>query len=410
MIGCTKLLCGKATVSEVLRYSGVDPRDVPAKMLQFSTKNSPLVVWNTTRRCNLRCAHCYISAEDREFSGELTTEEARAMIADLADMKVPVLMFSGGEPLLRKDFYELGKYATDIGIRAVVSTNGTLIDKEAAERIVASGFKYVGVSLDGLKSTHDRFRGVKGAYERAIKGLENCLDAGTKPGARFTLTKWNYNDLPGLVDEVIDRGIPRFCMYHLVYSGRGEEIAGIDTTLQQKREAIDYMISKSFELADAGIDMELLTVDNHADGVYILKYIEKNQPERYEEAKKLLLARGGCSAGDKFSNVDPSGEVHLCQFWGHLSLGNVKDRKFSDIWLDENNELLKKMRNKPAYLKGKCGECSYAGLCAGCRIRAEHATGDIWEEDPACYLDREEVVLKEPLESGGGVCTPSKGR
>ncbi len=391
MIGCTKLLCGTATVSDAVKYKGMPSNEIPAKMLQFSTESRPLVVWNMTRRCNLRCMHCYIQSEDKDYSGELTTEEAKEFIDDLAKAEVPVLLFSGGEPLIRKDFYELARYATDKKIRAVVSTNGTLITKEAAKKMKESGIEYVGISLDGGPETHNKFRGQPNAFEKSIEGIKNAMDEGLRAGVRFTLNQLNYDDLDEVIDIVVREGIPRFCMYHLVYAGRGKEIAELDVTKDQSREVIEKLMKKSIELHDAGVDVEILTTDNHADGAYIYDYVLENEPERADEVMELLKMHGGCSAGHKFANVDNLGNVHACQFWGHKTLGNVREKPFSEIWNDPDNEFLAMMREKHKHLKGKCGKCKHNTICGGCRIRAEAIHGDIWEEDPQCYLTEDEI-------------------
>ncbi len=385
MIGCTKLLCGTATVSDLVKY-GRSSRSLPPHMLQFSSDATPIVVWNMTNRCNLRCRHCYIEAEDKAYGGELTTAEAKTFIDDLADMKVPVLLFSGGEPLLRDDLYELGAYAAARGIRPVISTNGTLITPEAARRIKEAGFQYVGVSIDGDEEVHDFFRGRKGCFAETLQGIRNSLAAGNKTGVRFTANKLNRHTLPAILDLVEREKIERFCMYHLVYAGRGKDMADLDTTAEEKRQTIDLLIDRTLDFHRRGVECEILTTDNHADGVYILQHIERTQPERVEEVRQLLTLHGGCSAGEKMANVDPRGNVHACQFWGHVTLGNVRERPFSAIWRHDRGEFLTELRGKAGKLKGRCGECRYRDLCGGCRIRAEAAGGDLWGEDPACYL------------------------
>ncbi|NLY55006.1 MAG: radical SAM protein [Firmicutes bacterium] len=400
MIGCTKLLCGQATVSEALNY-GRDTRKLPPHLLQFSSDARPLVVWNTTNRCNLLCEHCYINAEDRDYSGELTTEEAISFIEDLGEMQIPVLLFSGGEPLLRKELFDLGRMAAEKGLRPVISTNGTLITPEKAKAIKEAGFQYVGVSIDGAEKKHDEFRGVPGAFQKAITGIKNSLEAGVKAGVRFTVNAKNIDDLPVVMELVERERIPRFCMYHLVYAGRGKEMLELDTTHAQKREIIEFLVRKSFELKDKGLEIEILTTDNHADGVYIYQYVLKHLPERAEEVWQLLKMHGGCSAGVKMSNVDPFGNVHACQFWGHRTLGNVKEQKFSEIWRNSQDEFLVMMRDKAAHVKGRCAACKYTSICGGCRIRAEVVHGDMWAEDPACYLTDEEIGIVESAEKVG---------
>ncbi|HWR41291.1 MAG TPA: radical SAM protein [Patescibacteria group bacterium] len=385
MIGCTKLLCGTATVSDIVKY-GRNSQNLPPQMLQFSSDATPLVVWNSTNRCNLSCQHCYINAEDRDYAGEFTTVEAKAFIDDLASVHVPVLLFSGGEPLVRRDLFELGAYALEKKIRPVISTNGTLITPEIARKIKDTGFQYVGVSVDGNEEIHDSFRGKKGAFAETLQGIRNSIAAGNKTGIRFTVNKLNFHTLPAVLDIVEREKIPRFCMYHLVYAGRGKEMAELDTTPEQKRQTIELLMERTLDFHRRGIEVEILTTDNHADGMYILQYLERTQPERVAEVKELLSMHGGCSAGQKMANVDPQGNVHACQFWGHHSLGNVREKPFSQIWLKTQDEFLLKLRDKASLVEGRCGECRYKSLCAGCRIRAEAVSGNLWGEDPACYL------------------------
>ncbi|WP_276623842.1 radical SAM/SPASM domain-containing protein [Syntrophomonas wolfei] len=389
MIGCTKLLCGTATVSEVIKYSGHEGA-VPPQLLQFSDRNRPLVVWNVTNRCNLRCKHCYIEAEDRKYQDELSTEEAREMINDLAAMKVPVLLFSGGEPLIRQDIYELGQMAAEKGLRPVISTNGTLIDDAVARKIKKAGFQYVGISIDGAPATHDEFRNHPGAFADALRGIRACLNNGVKTGIRFTVNKYNQDDLPEIFEIIEREGIPRFCMYHLVYAGRGREMADMDTSIGEKRDILELVSRKTVELYEKGVEVEILTTDNHADGIFLLNHIKEQQPERQEEIEQLLQMHGGCSAGTKFANIDPRGNVHPCQFWQDYSVGNIREKPFSEIWTSDD-ELMIKLREKDKHVKGKCGDCSYKSLCSGCRIRARAVYDDLWAEDPACYLTQAEM-------------------
>ena len=389
MIGCTKLLCGTATVSEVIKYSGHEGA-VPPQLLQFSDRNRPLVVWNVTNRCNLRCKHCYIEAEDRKYQDELSTEEAREMINDLAAMKVPVLLFSGGEPLIRQDIYELGQMAAEKGLRPVISTNGTLIDDAVARKIKKAGFQYVGISIDGAPATHDEFRNHPGAFADALRGIRACLNNGVKTGIRFTVNKYNQDDLPEIFEIIEREGIPRFCMYHLVYAGRGREMADMDTSIGEKRDILELVSRKTVELYEKGVEVEILTTDNHADGIFLLNHIKEQQPERQEEIEQLLQMHGGCSAGTKFANIDPRGNVHPCQFWQDYTVGNIREKPFSEIWTSDD-ELMIKLREKEKHVKGKCGDCSYKSLCSGCRIRARAVYDDLWAEDPACYLTQAEM-------------------
>jgi 12,18-didecarboxysiroheme deacetylase len=393
MIGFSKLICGTVSPGDALRY-GRDSSKMPPQLLQFSRDKKPIVVWNVTRRCNLRCRHCYAQAEDREYPGELTIKEALTMIDDFASFGVPVLLFSGGEPLLRKDLLKLAKYATKKGIRTVLSTNGTLITPEMARQIREAGVSYVGVSLDGMESTNDRFRGVKGAFEDALDGIRNCTEEGVRAGLRFTITRHNYRDIPGIFDLVDEEKIKRVCFYHLVYSGRGTKMVNEDLDHKTTREVVDLLIDKTYEFFCDAKDTEILTVDNHADAVYLYLVLKDEQPTRAKEIYELLRWNGGNNSGIAIGNVDNLGNVHADQFWWHYSFGNVRERKFSEIWTDTSDPLMAGLKNRKPLLKGRCGECKFLDICNGnFRVRAEAVYGDVWAPDPACYLTDEEIGI-----------------
>lgn len=393
MIGCTKLLCGSATIADLMR---ADAAQKP-HLLQFTTENRPLVVWNTTQRCNLACAHCYLDAGDRASRDELTTTEGEALVDDVAAMGCPVLLFSGGEPLLRPDVLELGRRAVAKGVRAVLSSNGTLITPELARQIADAGFSYAGVSIDGTAATHDELRRKKGALDAALAGIKNCLAAGVKAGIRFTLNRRNAADLDAVLDLVEAHGVPRFCLYHLVYAGRGREMVADDLAPTETRRIIEHLLDRTRDWHRRGIATEVLTTDNHADGILIEQRLAAEAPERLPEVRELLARHGGCSAGTKMANVDARGDVHPCQFWSHVTLGNVRQRPFSAIWTDGSNGLLAMLRHKTSHLKGpRCGPCRHNTLCGGCRIRAEVVYGDPWADDPACFLTDQEIGVQHP--------------
>ena len=391
MIGITKLLCGTASAGDVLRY-GRDSSRMPHHLIQYSQDKRPVVVWNMTRRCNLHCIHCYSDSENRDYLGELTTEEAKALIEDLAEFKSPVLLFSGGEPLLRQDLFELGRFAVERGIRAVISTNGTLITPEVARRIKETGFGYVGISLDGIGESNDRFRGHKGAFEEAIRGFRACVEAGQRVGLRLTLTRRNFRDLDAIFDIIEEERIDRACFYHLVYTGRGSDMLKDDLTHQETREAVDLIMERTRDFHRRGLEKDILTVDNHADGVYLYLRLREEDPGRAEEVYELLKWNGGNSSGIGIGAVDNLGNVHPDQFWHHYSLGNVRERKFSEIWQDTSDPIMKGLKDRKGLLKGRCGLCRWLEICNGnFRVRAEVVYLDTWAEDPACYLTDEEI-------------------
>ena len=397
MIGISKLYCGSVEPSDVLRY-GRRSADLPSHLLQFSADKKPVVVWNCTRGCNLRCRHCYARAVERVKGGELTGGEARTMIDDLAAFGCPVLLFSGGEPCLRPDLVELMAYAKTRGLRVVLSTNGTLIDKALAERFAAVGLSYAGISLDGMKATHDRFRGVEGAFEKALDGIRNAKAAGIKVGLRMTLNRGNWREVPGIFELMKREGVDRACFYHLVYSGRGSGLIGEDLSPADCRAAVRMIMDETRRWFDEGGRPEILTVDNHADGPFVYLELLKENPARAAEVLELLKMNQGNSSGNGIGCVSWDGEVYADQFWRHFSFGNVRDRKFSEIWSDVSDgtgasRLMKRLKDKRPYVKGRCATCKWLDVCGGnFRVRAEAATGDLWAPDPACYLTDEEIA------------------
>jgi len=391
MIGVSKLYCGGVEPSDVLRYNAESKR-LPSHLLQFSRDKKPVVVWNVTRLCNLNCIHCYAGSPGAKGNGELTTGEGIALIDDLAAFGCPVLLFSGGEPLMRTDLPELVSHAAKRGMRAVISTNGTLITREWAERFSAAGLSYVGISLDGVGERHDFFRGVAGAYEAALAGIDNCMEKGIKVGVRFTMTRRTIVDIPAIFDLIEERGIPRVCFYHLVYAGRASQMIGEDTDNETKRKTVDLILERTKALLAKGKPKEVLTVDNHADGPYIYLRLLKEDPERAREVMTLLTMNEGNSSGKGIGCVSWDGTVHPDQFWRNVTVGNIKNRLFSEIWTDDSLELLKKLKDKKKYITGRCAGCRWLGICGGnFRARAEAATGDTWASDPACYLTDEEI-------------------
>ncbi len=395
MIGISKLYCGTVEASDVLRY-GAQSGKLPSHLLQFSTDKKPVVVWNCTRRCNLRCVHCYSRSADRHYPGEMTTEQAKAMLADLAAFGTPVMLFSGGEPLLRADLLELIALAKKLGMRAVISTNGTLIQPDVAEQLREIGLSYVGVSLDGMRETNDKFRGRQGAFDDALAGIRNCRNAGIKVGLRFTVNRRNAADVPDIFRLLRDEDIPRVCFYHLVYAGRGTKLMEEDLDHDETRRVVDLIIDQTASLFADGLPKEVLTVDNHADGPYTYLRMLREGNERAEDVMKLLRMNRGNSSGHGIGCVSWDGSVHPDQFWRHVTLGNVTERKFSQIWTDLSNPLLAKLRDKHSNVTGRCATCRFLDVCGGnFRVRAEAATGDLWAPDPACYLTDEEIAQPE---------------
>lgn len=391
MIGISKLYCGAVEPSDALRY-GRHSGKLPSHLLQFSSDKKPVVVWNMTRRCNLKCVHCYAQALDEHGQDEISTGQAKAMIDDLAAYGAPVMLFSGGEPLVRKDLVELAKHATAQGMRAVISTNGTLITKEKAKELKEVGLSYVGISLDGGEEVHDRFRAVPGSYKKALQGVENCQAEGLKVGLRFTVNRRNVAEVPHLFRLIKDLEVPRICFYHLVYSGRGSDLIKEDLDHAETRALVDLILDETKALFEAGHPKEVLTVDNHADGPYLYYRLKREDPVRAEKVMELLSFNEGNSSGRGIGCISWDGSVHADQFWRIHTFGNVLERPFSRIWDDPDIELLARLKNKKLHVKGRCATCRYLDICGGnFRARAEAVYGDAWAQDPACYLTDEEI-------------------
>ena len=393
MIGISKLYCGTVEASDPIRY-GRKSKNLPAHLLQFSSDKKPVIVWNITRACNLNCVHCYARAVHHSDENELSTQEGFALLDDLAAFGVPVILFSGGEPLVRPDLIELANHAVGKGMRAVISTNGTLIDKKKANELKKVGISYVGISLDGLEKVNDHFRGMDGAFKMALKGIDNCRDAGIKVGLRFTLNKSNISQVPGIFNLMEEREIERICFYHLVYSGRGSDLIDQDLSHEETRKIVDLIIDKTKDMYDRGKIKEVLTVDNHADGPYLYMRMLKEKNPRSSEVLQLLQMNGGNSSGNGIGCVSWDGEVYADQFWREHSLGNILHRPFSQIWSDKTDPFITKLKDKKRYVKGRCASCKWLDVCGGnFRARGESVSGDIWGVDPACYLTDKEIGI-----------------
>jgi len=320
-----------------------------------------------------------MESDAQKYEGEMTTEEAKRFIDDLADFKVPVLLFSGGEPLIRPDFFELAEYAAAKGIRPTLSTNGTLITREVAQRIKDIGVGYVGISLDGLREVNDKFRGKIGAFQAAMEGIQNCVAVGQRVGLRFTINSHNFAELDKIFDFIEEENIDRVCFYHLVYSGRGNKMIEEDVTPEQSRQAMETIIRRTIDFEERGLRKEILTVDNHCDGVYIYLRTLKENPEKAARIKELISMNGGNRSGIAFAEVDPLGYVHPDQFTQHITFGNVRERKFGDIWTDLSHPIMAGLKNRKPLLKGRCARCQFLDNCNGnFRTRAEAVTGDFW--------------------------------
>ena len=356
--------------------------------------SGPVVIWNLIRRCNLTCKHCYSISADRDFPGELSTGEVYEVMDDLRAFGVPVLILSGGEPLLRSDIFDVSRRAKSMGFYVGLSTNGTLIDEQNIDTIEDLGYDYVGVSIDGLRETHDRFRRRQGAFDASLKGIRLCLERGIKVGLRFTMTQDNASELPELLALMNTEGIDKFYLSHLNYAGRGNRNRKSDVMHQTTRWAMDLLFATCWQDAKQGRAREFVTGNNDADAVYLLHWAQHHAPDRVERLRRKLSEWGGNSSGVNIANIDNLGNVHPDTFWWHYDLGNVRERAFSEIWSDSSEPLMAGLRKRPRPVEGRCGRCAHLDVCGGnTRVRAYQMSDNVWAEDPACYLSDEEIGI-----------------
>jgi radical SAM protein with 4Fe4S-binding SPASM domain len=390
MIRITRFLQGGKTISEVRRHRAGAAQGAPSGLVAFLGSRRPVVFWTITKQCNLSCRHCYIDAGGRKGE-ELSLEEAEEFIRDLAGMRIPLLMFTGGEPLVKNTFWDLAGLARGYGLTTAISSNGTLITREIAERLKAAGIEYVGVSLDGSRAeTHDAIRNEAGSFAGALRGLRHCADAGIKTGIRMTVTRENRDEVGELIELSRKMKVPRFCVYWLVPSGRGRDMYGQQIEPAEAGEILDLLVRKAREFGNG--EMEILTVDAPQDGIHLLDSMKEAGDPEYGNALELLRYTGdSCSAGDRVASVDPAGNVYPCQFMQReeFRIGNIRERRFSEIWADAGNPILSAFRNKTSLVKGKCATCGSRDLCGGgCRVRAYEHSGDLWAEDPLCRFPK----------------------
>ena len=400
MINLTKLWTGAAQPADGLRY-GHGHGGHAAR----ASERRPITVWNITRTCNLRCVHCYSDSNATQYPGELNWEQMQEVVADLAAYKVPSLLLSGGEPMIHPRFFDLVDLASSQGLKLTISTNGTLITPEKAAKLKAANVAYVGISLDGIGAIHDEFRRKEGAFDAAVRGFRHCHEVGQKTGLRLTLTRHNVENIRQILDFIEEQEIQRVCFYHLVPAGRGSELQVLDSAAA--RGAIDTLIARVESWQRQGVDRELLTVTQPADGAYLLLRMERENHPNLAEARRLLAWNGGGanSSGRGIANIDTQGNVHPDQFWQDILLGNVKQMPFSQIWEGANPasaQVLADIRSigtlsaeeRQSRMSGPCGNCRWFGICGGgFRTRAAFCNdGNLWGSDPGCYLNAAETA------------------
>jgi heme d1 biosynthesis radical SAM protein NirJ len=363
-----------------------------SKTVRCGTPTGPVVIWNLIRRCNLTCKHCYATSADRDFPGELDTAQVFDVMTELKAFGVPVLILSGGEPLMRPDIFDISRHARDMGFYVGLSSNGTLIDENNIQQLADIGYNYVGISIDGMRDTHDRFRRKQGSFDAALRGIRLCHDAGIKVGLRFTLTRDNQQDLPQLLQLMQEENIDKFYLSHLNYAGRGNKNRRDDLHHQMTRDAMELLFKTCWQDVQQGRQREFVTGNNDADAVYLLLWIRQHMPQYSEAVAAMLRSWGGNASGVNIANIDNLGNVHPDTMWWEYSIGNVKQRAFSDIWMDTSDALMAGLKQKQRPIEGRCAICRYRDICGGnTRTRAWQLSGNFWAEDPGCYLTNDEI-------------------
>jgi len=373
--------------SEVGDLSATAPRRFEA-----ATRNAPVVIWNICMHCNMSCPHCYAGAVAEPVPTDLSHEEGIDLLDQLADAGIRVVIFSGGEPLLRADAFELIAHAKRRGISPQLSTNGVLIDADVAKRLADSGVAYVGISIDGVESFNDAYRGLKGGFDAALRGLRNANAAGMKTGLRMTLSKRNFDQLESMINVARGAGVNRFYLSHLVYSGRGYKVAHEDLTREQQRSTLTWLFERAEALLEIDPNFKIVTGSNDSDGVFLLRWIlDRHGAAAGGKVRELLLQRGGNSAGERILNIDPRGRVHPDQFWRAAVLGDIRKDSFAKIL---EHPLRDQLRRRLEFLKGRCGSCSEREICRGShRERALAFHRDQWAPDPACVMEDAEIAV-----------------
>jgi Fe-coproporphyrin III synthase len=391
MLSVSNLLCEENSGQENLRYGHA------RESQNGDGTPRPVVVWAITKACNLRCVHCYACATPDAPLDELTREQGFALLDDLAKFKVPAVLFSGGEPLVRADCLDFIAYARNIGLRCTLSTNGVLIDDACAEKLAETGLQYVGISLDGTEVRHDILRGAKGSFRRSMSAIDRCKRLGMKVGVRFTVHALNTDELDCIFDLCDLHHVDRLCIYHLAYAGRGNGMQKVDLTAIQTRGLMDRIFDRVRNNHLAGRKLEVLTVGNHADGAYLLMELQKTDPFRAEAARERLLGTGGNRSGCNIASIDSIGNVHYDQFSWHYTCGNVRKSPFSENWKNASDPRLAILRDRRAHLPERCRQCRFLDTCNGnLRTRAEMATANWMGQDPGCYLQDSEIRGQSP--------------
>jgi len=350
------------------------------------------IAWEITRRCNLKCVHCRSSSLITDKHPGFTTDEAFGLLDDIASYAKPVVVLSGGEPLLRKDVFDIARHGTDLGLRMCMATNGMLVNQDICEKIKSSGIRICSLSLDGAtKDVHDNFRQQKGAFEGAIRAARLFKENGIDFLINSSFTRRNQSEIPKLAKLARELGATAWYMFMIVPTGRGEDIMEELISKEEYEEILHWHYDMERQ------EKDMLVRPTCAPHYYRIVLQRNKEEEEKLEKRTLKFSTGGskgCLAGQLIALIDVDGDVLPCSYFPK-SAGNVRERSFKDIW--ENSELFKDLRDFKSY-KGRCGSCEYVGVCGGCRARAYAITGDYMDEEPYCgYVPRK--MTKDRIKS-----------
>ncbi len=347
--------------------------------------NGSILIWNFTNRCNLSCLHCYSKASLEE-KDTLTTKKILETIPKLKKAGVKFVIFSGGEPLTRKDIFEIAEAFKEEGILTYLSTNGLYINPSNAKKIIET-FGYIGISIDGEEEIHDRFRGLKGSFKKSMEAVKLIQKNGGKIGIRFTITKETQKSLPFIFELAEKENIDKIYISHLVYSGRGLDNLKMDLTKEERKKAVEFIIEKAFQYYENKKDIDIVTGNMEMDAILFMEKMKERYPDAISVLEEKLKKWKGNSAGRNLVNINSEGDVKPDPFFP-VKIGNILEKPFDKIWLDKENELLNGLREFPRKIKGKCEKCPYIEICnGGSRPRAYAVYGDLWAEDPSCYIN-----------------------
>ena len=335
-----------------------------------------LVAWEITRSCNLSCRHCRAAADKGPYPGELSTEKCFQVIDEIAAVGKPIVILTGGDPMLRENVYDIARYGTDKGLKMVMSPCGTLLNDENALKLKQAGIERISLSIDGATAaTHDDFRRVKGAFDDVMKGIAAAKRAGLEFQVNTTVTQVNLKELPQILQLAIDQGAVAFHPFLLVPTGRGRELADQELTPEEYEETLNWVYDQrdkvplQFKPTCAPHYYRILRQRAHAEG-------KKVNPETFGMDARAK----GCLGGQGFCFISYRGEVQICGFLD-VKCGDLNHASFSDVW--HNSTVFREMRHLDGY-HGRCGYCEYRRFCGGCRARAYELTGDYLAEEPFC--------------------------